>query len=261
MFINREKYLSHIKDEEQILNMRKVMDKIEIVLNSHNMEYTNFLNPYERRLAISILNGVDCVSYLEDGGFEEAERKIIAIFPNYYSFDIGNNPITPLLISGDVSKLSHSDFLGAILNLGISREKVGDILLHEDDAQVIVDSYISRYIIENLNRVNKKNVTVNIIPREKLIKGSESFKEITFTLPSLRLDNVISNTYKISRKESISIIRNGKVKVNWEPIEKIHFEVNEGDLISVRGHGRFIFNSILCRTKKDRIRVLVRIIL
>lgn len=261
MYVDKEKYLSHIKDEEQILNMRKVIDKIEIACNSHNIQYTNFLSPYERRLAISILNGVNCVSYLEDGGFDNAERKIIAIFPSYYSFDIGNSPITPISITGNVSNLSHGDFLGAILNLGISREKVGDILLHEDDVQVIVDSAIANYIIGNLKKVNKRSVSANIIPRVKVNKGIINFKEVVFTLPSLRLDNVVSNTFKISRKESINIIRNGKVKVNWEPIEKIHYEVNEGDLISVRGHGRFIFDSILYKTKKDRLKVSVRIIL
>ena len=137
MFNDKEKYISHINDPAQILNMRKIIDKIEIVYNTHKIQNTNFLNPYECQLAKSILNRFDKVSYVEDGGFTEAERKIINIFPEYQSFDLDESPITPFAITGNINGLKHSDFLGAILNLGIRREKVGDILIHEDSVHEI----------------------------------------------------------------------------------------------------------------------------
>jgi len=261
MFNDKEKYIAHIKDVEQILNMRRILDKIQIVYNTHQVQSTNFLNPYESRLAQSILNRFDQVSYVEDGGFTKAERKVIVIFPEYQLFYLEDSPITPISITGNINGLKHSDFLGAILNLGITREKVGDILIHEDNVQVITDNDITDFIVLNLNRVKNSNVKVKTIDRDEIREGIVDFKEVTFTLPSLRLDSIISKAYNISRNDSINIIKNRKVKVNWEPIEKAHFVVDEGDIISVRGYGRFTLYSILHRTKKDRIKVMIRILL
>lgn len=261
MFNDKEKYIAHIKDAEQVLNMRRILDKIEIVYSTHQVQSTNFLNPYECKLAKSILNRFDQVSYVEDGGFTKAERKVIVIYPEYQSYYLEDSPITPLSITGNLNGLKHSDFLGSILSLGITREKVGDILIHEDNVQVITDNDISYFIVLNLNKVKNSNVKVKTINRDEIREGKVDFKEVIFTLPSLRLDNIISKAYNISRNDSINIIKNRRVKVNWEPIDKAHFEVEEGDKISVRGYGRFTLYSILHRTKKDRIKVITRIIL
>lgn len=258
MFKDKEKYISHINDSTQILNMRKIIDKIEIVYNTHQVQCTNFLNPYECKLAKSILNRFNQICYIEDGGFINAERKIIILFPDYYYFDLKESPITPLAIDGNLDGLKHSDFLGAILNLGIIREKVGDILIHEDSVHVITDNDVSDFISMNLNKVGNKKIIVKHINREGIREGKVDFKEVSSTLTSLRLDNIISKAYNISRNDSINIIKNRGVKVNWEPIEKPHFLINEGDLISVRGYGRFILKSILYKTRKDKLKVLIR---
>lgn len=261
MFKNKEKYISHINDLEQILNMRKIIDKIELVCNTHKIQATNFLNPYECKLAESLLNRFDQVSYVEDGGYTKAERKVIIIFPEYQSYNFEESPITPLAIVGNINELKHSDFLGAILNLGITREKIGDILIHEEYVQVIVSNDISDFIVMNLNKVRNNSVKVNTIHRGEVKEGKVDFKEVCLTLPSLRLDSIISKAYNISRNDSINLIKNRRVKVNWEPIEKTHFMVNEGDIISVRGYGRFVFYSILYKTKKDKIKIMIRILI
>ncbi|MBU5293369.1 YlmH/Sll1252 family protein [Anaerosalibacter bizertensis] len=259
MIKDKEKYVSHINDKDQILNMRKLLDKIEIVIDKHSIQSTDFLDPYSRRLSKSILNRFDNISYSEDGGLINAERKIISIYPDYLSFEKIQAPIVPLSISGNIEGLTHKDFLGSLMGLGITREKVGDILLHEDDAQVMVDDSISDYIIFNLKKVGNKNVKVESICREEIKKGKEDYKEKYITIPSLRLDAIVSSTLNLSRNDSLNFIKHGKIKVNWEPISKPFFEVNEGDLVSVKGYGRFILSRVFGKTKRNRVKASITI--
>ncbi|MCR2042553.1 RNA-binding protein [Anaerosalibacter massiliensis] len=259
MIKDKDRFISHINDEHQIFNMRRVLDKVEIVLARHSIENTDFLDPYERRLSKSILSRFDDISYSEDGGLLNAERKIISIFPDYLAFEKIRAPIVPLSINGSVEGLKHKDFLGSLMGLGITREKVGDILLHEEEVQIIVEDSISDYIMFNLKKVGNKSVNVNLISREELKEGKKDFKKKGVIIPSLRLDAVISKTFNLSRKDSLNLINSGKIKVNWEPINKPFLEINEGDLISVKGYGRFILSNVLGKTRKERIKANITI--
>jgi len=259
MINNKEQYISHIKDKDEIMNMRRVLDKIEIVEDRHIVQATDFLDPYEVRLAKSILNRFEHISYIEDGGLSNAERKILVIYPNYMEFDLKESPIAPLSISGNIEGLRHKDFLGSLLGLGIMRGKIGDILIHEDNVQIIVSSDISDYILFNLRKVGNNNINIEYINRDTLKEGIETYKELIVNVSSLRLDATISSSFNLSRNDSLNIIKNGKVKVNWEPIKKPFFELKEGDIVSVRGYGRFVLYSIFGTTKKDRLKVGIRI--
>lgn len=258
--LNKEKLLNHITDEDQIFNMRRVLDQIEIVLNKHTVGITDFMDPYERRLAKSLLNRFTDISYKELGGIDEGERKVILIYPEYFQYQNMDTPICSLKIEGNIATLSHRDFLGAILNLGINREKIGDILIHEDNVQVVVKSEISDFILISLTRIGKERVKVKEIPLNELKPGNIEYKNILATVHSLRLDALISNAWKLSRKDSQQLIESKKVKVNWEPIERVSKDIGEGDIISAKGYGRFILNSIKGISKKGRIRVELRLL-
>lgn len=252
-------YLSHINDSEEIYNIKRVVDKLEIVLKRHILQYTDFLNPYQRELAYSILNRFEEVSYKELGGVDKGERKIILIYPSYFSSDDLINPLDALKISGDLSELTHKDFLGSILGLGIDRGKVGDIFIHDGYTQVVVLNEISKYIFYNLNKIGKTNVDVDFIPYDELESGKDIFKRRNITVSSLRLDVVISGVLNLSRNKSLKIIQNKKVKVNWKPIYKSHYELNKGDIISVRGYGRFILDNILGISKKGKVKMYIKV--
>jgi RNA-binding protein YlmH len=258
--LDKDKYIAHINDKDQVLNMRRVLDKIEIVLDKHIVQSTDFLNPYERKLARSILNRFLDISYTEVGGIEEAERKIILIYPDYYQYDDLDMHIASLMIEADTQKYSHRNFLGSILNLGINREKIGDILIHEDYVQLVVKEEIFQFILINLKRVGREKVNVKEILLEDLRLGDIEYRDILITIPSLRLDALISGSLNLSRKDSQRLIESGKVKVNWEPIERASKDVLEGDIISTKGYGRFILNSVEGISKKERVRVKIRLL-
>jgi RNA-binding protein YlmH len=261
MKIDKDKYISHIKDNERIIEMRRILDKVEIVINNHTVESTDFLDPYGRLLAKSILNRFMDIGYREEGGLVETERQVISIYPDYYLSSNIDVSIMALQLKTDLEDLSHRDFLGAILKLGINRTKIGDILIQEEYADIIVKREIADFILLNLERVGSKKVSITEKPLEQLTPSKVDYNEINKTLSSYRLDVYVSATYNLSRQESMSIIKSGNVKVNWEPIDKVSKELEEGDIVSIRGYGRSILHSIEGMSKKGRIKAVIRILI
>ncbi len=260
MFIDKEKYTAHILDPEKTIQMRQLLDKIEIVLKEHNILNTDFFDPYEIYLSKSILNRFD-IGFYEDGGIINAERNIIQIFPDYYDISNLNKQIKCLKITGDLSKLTHKDFLGALLNLGIKRSKVGDILVYDHYCAIILKDEISDFVLLNLEKIGNKKVEIEEMNPIDLGEPSIKYKEINEYLSSLRLDIFISAAYNLSRTESSNLIKSGKVKVNWEKIHKPSTELESNDVISIRGYGRSILYSIEGITKKSKFRAIIRILI
>ena len=260
LILDKDKYIEHIQDKDQVLNMRKVLDKIEIVLYKHTVQITDFLDPYERRIAESILNQFMEISYKELGGLKESERKILLIFPHYCEYDDMSIPIISLMIEGYTESFCHRDFLGSILNLGINREKIGDILIHENYTQLVVKQEISQFVLISLKRVGKEKVKVKEIPLGELSASNIEYRDVLTTIPSLRLDAIVSGGLNLSRNDSQKLIESGKLKVNWEPIQRVSKNVVEGDVISIRGYGRFILKSVEGISKKGRLRVKIRLL-
>lgn len=260
MLNNKEKYLEFITDDNQILTMRNLLDKIENVMRNHIIETTSFFDPYQRRLSTSILNRFLDISYTAEGGVTNAERKALIIYSDYMYMDNTENYITSLAIEGSFDKLSHKDFLGALLGLGINRDKIGDILIHNDLVQIVVKKEVGEYILYNLKKVGKQNVKVKEISKEELEPSKLDFEEKYVTLSSNRIDSSISSAYNLSRNNSSSLVHKDRVKLNWEPINKSSMEVFEGDVISVRGYGRFIIESFEGISKKGRIKTIIRIL-
>ena len=157
-------------------------------------------------------------------------------------------------------EISHKDYLGAILNLGIVREKIGDIIIHENFCQVVVTSGICDFLTINLNKVSRNKVIVKKISRDDIIPNSPNYKDISFTVSSQRLDCIISGLYNISRQDSLKYINSERVHVNYEKITSPSKEVEDNSLISVRGKGRSIIINVGEITKKGRIKVQAKLI-
>ncbi len=259
MRIDRNKYISHIRDIDKQNLMKKVIDKIERVLNTHTSEITDFLDPYERNLAKAILNSFDDLKYVEDGGLEVAERKIIQIFPSYLDVDELDKRLIYLRATGDFGSLSHKDFLGGLLGIGIKREKTGDIFVHENFADFVLMDDIGGYVLLNLQKIGNQNIQISEVQKEELSQPNNMFKEISGFVSSLRLDVLMNTVYKISRSDALNIIKSGNVKVNWEPVDKPSLLLVQGDVISAKGYGRAILHSIDGVSKKGRTHVNVRI--
>lgn len=216
------------------------------------MTYSEFLNLEEQ----SVLENshLPCIKF---GGYPTAERVIAAFGENA---DVSDFPIALLQIAPTAEKfsddLTHRDFLGGIMNLGIKREFIGDIIVNGNTAYLFCLEQITDYIMQNLTRV--KHTTVKTKQLDELPQGAAGEPErIELVVPSLRLDAVISAVYKLSRKDSCNLINSDRVFINNRQIKNTSCHIRQEDIVSVRGKGRFKFISQLRTTKKDRLVILL----
>lgn len=260
--MDKLKLTNHLKDIDLKNKMFKIIDKANSCMKNYDVKYSDFLNPYEVKNAIDILNSNSDIKYTIDGGYEHAERSVVFMYPFYMEYGDIDNTLRFIQIEGNFKfkTISHKDYLGSLMNLGIKREKVGDIIIHENFCQVIVSADICDFIIMNLEKVSRNNVKVREISKEEIIYNPPNYKDISFTVTSSRLDCVISGIYNISRQESMKFINGEKVQVNYEKVTSASREIKDDSLISVRGKGRAKVISIGELTKKGKIKIQAKII-
>ena len=234
--------------EKENISKAKILDKIKLYEKTGEIAFTNFLDPAEIVELSSLYNKLPHALY---GGFEDAERKILAIG----AIEEVDFPIAILEITS-VKKLNHRDVLGSVLGTGIKRDVVGDIVLKDNVANVYITKEISKYLVQNLDKIGHEKVKVRLIDDKEKLAHIVDKKEIKTTVKSLRLDAVISACYGISRELSAELIKNAKVNVNYKEVVNTSKPIKENDLISVRGYGRFELIEVLGETRKDRIRVV-----
>ncbi|UEL46781.1 YlmH family RNA-binding protein [Terrisporobacter hibernicus] len=261
--MDKLKLTAHIKDIDLKNKMFRIIDKANGSLKNYDVRFSDFLNPFEVESAKAILNANDDLRYTVDGGYDESERKIVFIYPFYMDYEDINETLRFIQIEGNFKfkSISHKDYLGSLLSLGIKREKIGDIIIHENFCQVIVTFDICDFILMNLEKVARNNVKLKEISRKEVVYNPPNYKEINFTVSSSRIDCIISGLYNISRQESAKLISNEKVQVNYEKITSCSKEIKSESLISVRGKGRSQINNIGSLTKKGKVKVQGKLLL
>lgn len=241
---------------EYIDKIAAFKDKINRVKKTNTEVFTDFLNPDEREILNFICNKEGLfLSIL--GGKGECERAMCKISMDN---DLTDFPIDVLKISGNFKfeRLNHRDYLGAILSLGISRDKIGDINLFEESAEVWVCNTISYYILNNLDKIKHTGVKVEIIDKYEAHERIQRFKDMKVNASSMRLDCLVSSLTGLSRNDAVIIIKKGYVKVNYVPVEEIASRVDENQLISIKGFGRFIIKEIIGKTRSDRLNIYAK---
>lgn len=189
------------------------------------------------------------------GGYEDAERCVACFGDREYFIDNTDYPIKCILIKPVNQKfadtLTHRDFLGSLMGLGIRREVLGDIIINENCGYLFCLDTISDYIIENLNQVRHTTVKCELtenIPTDALPQPESR----EYIISSERLDVIVSSVYKMSRSQVLPLFHTEKVFVNGAVKTSPSVTININDKVSVRGFGRFVYKGILRTTKKDR---------
>lgn len=250
-----EHLAQHFRAEERLL-VERAHEWAELAQMRHHPQLTPFLNPREQVIVRSValsLPGVDVAFW---GGFEQAERKRGLIFPDYYVPENEEYKLALLQIEGRSKEaLGHRELLGSILGLGLKREKIGDILVADQGGQVIVDEDIKDYICLHLTRVGKRTVQAVGVEWDKLLPLQDEWEERLVTVSSLRLDTVLANCVRLSRSKAYALIKGGKVQVNWKLEDSPDALLEEGDVLSVKGYGRFLVRDVEGQTRKGNLRL------
>ena len=183
------------------------------------------------------------------GGFDDAERKMVAFVPEDITPEF---PISVVRFSSSrISALSHRDFLGSILGLGIKREKCGDIIIKEDEAYAFFSDEIASYVANNITKIGREGVRAAVTELSQISLPEKTFREVKGTVSSLRLDAVVTLFSGKGRSKSSELISGGLVFVNGVLITKSDFHLKDGDVISLRGKGKATL-SVGGTSKKDR---------
>lgn len=195
------------------------------------------------------------------GGYEGAERRIAAFGSEELCGYAEKAPIECVCISPVNDKfadsLTHRDFLGSLMALGIRREVLGDIAIKNNRGYLFCLDTIADYICRNLVCVRHTTVKCEICEVPEIITEKPPVRELI--IASERLDAIVAAVYKLSRSESQELIRDGKVFINGRLTESSSADIPDGAAISVRGCGRFLYEGVERETKKGRLRVSVRI--
>lgn len=246
-------------DKDEFL-LKRIRELANLSYQRDIVTFTDFLNLNEQNMLASLKLHQMGVEVKLFGGYEHAERQMAAFFPESLGFS-WDYPIDCLKIEPKAlrfsEELGHRDYLGALLNLGVDRSVVGDILIKDKEAWFFCLHKMSDFFIENFIRVKHTTVLVSRVEQAEEIPEPE-FEMINGTCASVRLDALIGLAFQASRSSMVSFIESGLVFVNGKLITSNGYEPKEGDIISVRGKGRFIYDGVSRHTKKGRLGVRIR---
>lgn len=233
--------------------LARVLDKYSACSEKNYIQTTRFLSLHDCIIAETALKGEKAQGYILWGGYEDAERKLIVFYPDYLDGEaaIEESGVSVVRARFRPGTVSHRDMLGSLMNIGITRECLGDLLVHEDFCDIICVSESAVFIMDNLFRAGHEALKLELLEGPPAAK-EEKFKLIRDTVASLRLDAIVSSGCSVSRANAAALISSGRVKVNDFECLKTDKPVAEGDSISVRGYGKMLVESVGGMSRKGR---------
>lgn len=240
-----------IEDADKLFSLYVSALKSEKTMITNEFYTVNVCNVLKSFLSTKELN-VSCYGFVDD-----AERCLIAFSMGEIDLSIFDDVAKVLKISYNdkFNKLSHRDFLGSIMSLGFSREKMGDLVIENNSVYVPVVIGFVDYIIQNLTKVKHSSVNVAVELFNRL--PQKRFEILYKVVSSLRVDNIISSLTNISRERSKLLVKEGKIKINGIIESNPDKKICENDIIVVTGFGKFKFKEILGSTSKNKNKIIV----
>ncbi len=244
-------------EEKQFIS--RLEDRLERVEQRYQEEITDFLEPRLQLVADEYLRSCKFQRYLFCGGFDGAERKRLVLFPEYTEPDCDMAGIRLFRFQGklDYVSVTHRDFLGAVMGLGLRREKFGDLLVCETGFDLFVQEEIADYLLQNELRVKHVPLTATEIALDTFQPPEQNIKEIHIMVASMRLDTLLAHGLNLSRTKAMELIQSGRVKVNHSEVTDNDYLCKQEDLISCRGKGRLRIGELSGETKKGKLKVSI----
>ena len=254
---------------EKELLLSRARELKERAADNSMITSTNFLSP-EERSAVSVIEKENnkYVSTFYYGGFPDAERTAAVFVPVFYEVsDIDSfmkdyaeeNPFQLIECTKDkFTSMSHRDYLGSLMALGIKREMIGDIVVTENGCHFFAVKSIANYICENLKRTGRGSVNCKIIDIDSLPQSEDNGKTVFSSVASLRLDCVVAAAFSMSRTSAVEAINKGVVYVNSVLCYKTDFVLSVGSKIVLRGKGKAVIEEVTGQSKKGRMHILIK---
>lgn len=260
---SRDSILKGIDKPEDRLTAAKLLDRSEFSNKTNKPAHSDFLDPRQQKLAERVLKSAGITGFSFYGGHADAERSVALFAPDILHDDEIDEYKKEIIKVVEITPparncLTHRDYLGALMGLGIRREVTGDIILSDEKCCILVLNDIADYIAGNLFRVGNIGISLKISDIIDLSVPSSETAEIKAVVSALRLDCICASAFGLSRSKASEFIKSGKVQLEWDITQSTDKPVKEGDTLSLRGKGRAVLEKVGGRTKKDRINIIIR---
>lgn len=247
--------ISLTADEEIFL--AHIDDLCRISEKNYSPGYTAFLDERRQMLAETALRSAGTGSYRFFGGYENAVRRVLCIYPEYNVPEDKDYPIQAVKFTfRQQDSITHSQLLGTVMSLGIKRELTGDMICGSGCAYAVL-APAAASLASGISKIGRVGVRVSYADPSEIVR-SESFEAKKLSVSSLRLDCILSAAAGISRGKAAELIRSEGVEVDHIKIFSPDRILSEGDVFSARGRGKYIFESIDGSSRRDRTFITVK---
>lgn len=255
IFIDKLINISGVKNVDMGA-VSNLYDKIILSKRTGKTIYSNeFYTPNIWSALLKLDSYLD-VNFETNGIFDEADRRVVAIGnENCHHYPI---KLIKIKSKSKFSSVSHRDFLGSIMALGVKREKFGDLILQEDICYVAVFEEITDYLVDNLIKVKNSPCSLELLDELHEEMPTHKYEYLNVLSTSLRLDCVVSSICNISRNKSEELIRQGKVQVNYFSELGRDVLLNLNNIIVIRGYGKFVINNTIGTTGSGRLKLQIK---
>ncbi len=248
---------------EDRLLLAKGLDRSAQAQSRNIPAATDFLSPAQLAQARDLLSlaGVAETACAALGGYDGAERRLLLFLPDWLEAEDAESqsPIRCLRAAFRAEyRLTHRDFLGSLMGMGVVREKLGDILVGPDSADLVVLDTVADFLLRSWDSAGRAKLTVSEIPAAHLHIPEVSCQELRDTVSSLRLDAVAAAGFRMARGKAAGLVESGRVQVNWRECVKPDKPLAAGDTVSARGFGKFTLEQVGGVTKKGRISIVIK---
>ncbi len=235
------------------LILSRVSDAVRLCERRNMAQFLGFLDQAEQRLVCHNLSRCNGVQWLFYGGYEDAERRLLGVFPSCLEPVAEAYPLCTVAFHYRSERtLTHRDVLGTLMSLGLRRDCIGDILCGEGVSVIFLKDDITDFVCDQVNKIGGEGVRV-----ERDYAGpfpsAHSFQSIYDTIASPRLDATVKALLRCSREQAATLIQNEAVSIDHLPVSSVSSQVKNGAIISVRGYGRYVIDQIGPETKKGRL--------
>lgn len=256
--VKQEHLYQHFQPSEHAF-VEKVLDLVLALERQYAVQLSDFWDPRQVAIARSVLGGAG-VTYYVSSDYVPTEYARVLLAPDYYELDLADFELALVEIAyqGKFGQLTHSQILGSLLNgLGLKRQIIGDILVADGQAQVILTEPMADYIIANTSKMARTGVRLKRLALDQKIQSQDRTESRLVLVSSLRLDKLVAAACKLSRAQAQNLVTSGRVKVNYQDLVKVDSALAVGDLVSVRGKGRFRLKEMLGVTKQQKLKVMI----
>lgn len=242
----------------------KIEDKYQFAVTRNKITHTDFLNASEKRMAEAFLqqNGWKNTFFFGGNG-KDSERNILLCYPDKFSRELVEKNLSQIVVALSIILpkdlvYEHRVYLSGMMKLGIKREKIGDILVRENGADIIVLKEMADFLQTNLLELTRfKSAKIEVVGVDTIEPKAKEFQKISVIVSSMRLDNFVSELARCSRSRAVEILNAQRVFVNDELQTKFSRKIVEGDIINIRGKGKFVIEEVERKTKGDKFAVNV----